>query len=158
MFSLNPFSIPPCDKTTGFCSDPFLKQGCGISHFPCTCYEGDHFLASTLRKCPEGGSEGRRKGSGGFELLVLESVYLNRGSTSVVLRPGCTLESPGCPVQLDGHLWGWDLGPGIFHIFPGDSTMRSDGNQGLPEVRERAAAESRLIHLQPGEVTFPFLM
>lgn len=36
--------------------------------------------------------------------------------------------------------------------------MQSGGNQGLAEVKERTAAESGLIHLQPGEVTLPLLM
>lgn len=34
-----------------------------------------------------------------FELLVLDSLYLNDSSTSVVLRPDCTLESPGYTEQ-----------------------------------------------------------
>lgn len=44
-----------------------------------------------------------------FELLVLDSVYLNDSSTSVVLRPNCTLESPGYTEQWDGHLLGVTL-------------------------------------------------
>lgn len=94
----------------------------------------------------------------GFELLVLDSVYLDDGSASVVLGPGCRVESPGCLVQSHEHLCGCDLGPVIFHIVPGDSTVQSGGNQGLPEGKERTAAESSLIHLQPGEVTLTLLM
>lgn len=52
-----------------------------------------------------------------FELLVLDSLYLNDSSTSVVLRPDYTLELPGYTEQWDGHLLGCNLGPGISQSF-----------------------------------------
>lgn len=44
-----------------------------------------------------------------FELLVLDSGCLNDSSTSVVLRPNCTLESPWYTEQWDGYLLGVTL-------------------------------------------------
>lgn len=82
-----------------------------------------------------------------FELWVLDSLYLNDSSTSVVLRPDYTLELPGYTEQWDGHLLGCDLGPSISQSFPVDSYVQSGGNQCLPEVKERIAAESSVIHL-----------
>lgn len=82
-----------------------------------------------------------------FELLALDSVYLNDSPPSVVLRPHCTLKSPRCPEQWGDHLPGCDLDPGNFQIFPGDSNMQPSRNQCLPEVKERTAAESSVIHL-----------
>lgn len=54
-----------------------------------------------------------------FELLVLDSVYLNDSSILVVLRPDSTLESPGYTKQWDGHL----LGVTLALAFPRASQM-----------------------------------
>lgn len=56
-----------------------------------------------------------------------------------------TLESLGCPDQLDGHLQGYDHGPGILQSFQGDSNVQPGGKQCLPEVE--TGAESSVIHL-----------
>uniref|UniRef100_A0A9L0R3R5 Transforming growth factor alpha n=1 Tax=Equus caballus TaxID=9796 RepID=A0A9L0R3R5_HORSE len=75
--------------------------------------------------------------------MALGSVDLNASSASVLLRPGCTLESPGCPDQLDEHFHkGGDLGSGIFQSFPDASNVQPGGTQCLPEAKERTAAES----------------
>ena len=61
--------------------------------------EKTHCTAPTLRKCPEREEEGR--GGKGQTLECCSRVYsLNDRSASVVLRPGHTLESLGCPDQL----------------------------------------------------------
>lgn len=112
-----------------------------------------HFTATTLGKCT-GRERGRgREGEGGkergkgevaaSELMALGSVDLNASSASVLLRSGCTLESPGCPDQLDEHFHkGGDLSSGIFQSFPDASNVQPGGTQCLPEAKERTAAES----------------
>lgn len=92
----------------------------------------------------ETGEERKEKGEGAdFELLGLDSVSLND------LLPqwfsGLNIRVIGCPDQLDGHLQGYDHGPGILQSFQGDSNVQPGGKQCLPEVE--TAAESSVIHL-----------
>lgn len=43
----------------------------------------------------------------------------------------------------------------VFQSFPDDFRVLPRGNQCLPGLQERPAAESSMSHLQPGEVTLP---
>lgn len=84
-------------------------------------------------KCPEREQEGEKEEKGkeevaDFELLALDFVHLNNSSALVDLRPDCTLELPRCPEKWDRHLLGYDLDPGIFQSFPGNSNVQPGEN------------------------------